>query len=75
MCFAFLKTVESSRIEEKGEGTIVRLFHKKSQAIKNWRNRALMINFRTTRLTITEDENNVRKVPEWAYKEFVVIDS
>ena len=55
----------------------MRLFHhqKKGQAIKNWRNRALMINFRTTRLTITEDENNVHKVPEWAYKEFVVTDN
>jgi hypothetical protein len=60
---------------EKGEGLVLRLFHKKGQAIKNWRNRALLIDFRTTHLTIIEDENNVRKVPAWAYKKFVQTDN
>jgi hypothetical protein len=53
----------------------LRLFHRKSHAIKNWRNRALLIDLRKTHLTIVEDENNVRKVPEWAYKEFVGTDN
>jgi hypothetical protein len=67
------KAIENPGIKEKALN--VRFFHKKDQAVKNWRHRALMINFRTTRLTITEDENNVRKVPDWAYKEFVERDN
>ncbi|XHH09267.1 MAG: hypothetical protein ACFCUE_01195 [Candidatus Bathyarchaeia archaeon] len=53
----------------------MRLFHRKNQAVKNWRNKALLIDFKTTHLTIIEDENSVRKVPAWAYKEFVHTDN
>jgi hypothetical protein len=64
-----------NKTKEKGEGLFLRLFHKKGQAIKNWRTRALLIDTRKTHLTIIEDENNVRKVPAWAYKEFVQTDN
>jgi len=72
--FAVWRKAEE-KTREKGEGLFLRLFHRKGQAIKNWRNRALLIDFKTTRLTIIEDENAVRKVPAWAYKEFVQTDN
>jgi hypothetical protein len=56
------------RRKEKAQ---VRLFHRKSKAVENWHNRALTINFRTTRLTIIEGNSPTRKVPAWAYKKFL----
>jgi hypothetical protein len=51
----------------------LRFFHRKSRAIKNWHNRALVIDFKKTRLTIIQEGLDEKKVPAWAYKKFIKV--
>jgi hypothetical protein len=51
----------------------LKFFHRKSRAIKNWHNRALLIDFKKTRLTIIQDGLEEKTVPAWAYKKFITV--
>jgi len=49
------------------------LFGKKGEAIKKWHAKAMLIDFRKTRLTIfTEEEKTTNHMPPWIHNRFSV---
>ena len=49
------------------------LFGKKGEAIKKWHAKAMLINFRKTKLTIlTEEEKTTNHMPPWVNNKFSV---
>jgi hypothetical protein len=48
-------------------------FHRKSRAVKNWHNRALVIDFKKNRLTIIQEGVEERRIPAWAYKKYLQV--
>jgi hypothetical protein len=46
----------------------MKLFHRKGNAIKNWHNRAMLIDFRKTKLTILDRQDG--KISDWVYQEY-----
>jgi hypothetical protein len=47
----------------------MKLFRRKGQAVKNWHERAMMIDPKKTKLTIVRSKE-VKNIPAWAYKKF-----
>jgi len=47
----------------------MRLFRKKSRAVKNWHARALMIDPNKTRITIVRTKKG-KQLPLWVYKKY-----
>ncbi|MCW4047518.1 MAG: hypothetical protein NWE99_08170 [Candidatus Bathyarchaeota archaeon] len=47
----------------------MRLFSRKGRAVKNWHERAMMIDPKKTKLTIVQTKG-MRNIPPWAYKKF-----
>ena len=52
------------------EKVSMRLFRRKSHAVKNWHSRALTIDPRKTKLTII-NKKRTKQVPPWVYKKYV----
>jgi hypothetical protein len=52
------------------EKASMRLFRRKSRAVKNWHARALTIDPKKTKLTIIS-KNVPKRVPPWVYKKYV----
>jgi hypothetical protein len=46
------------------------LFSRKGRAIKNWHERALMIDLKKTKLTIVNTHQS-KQLPSWVYRKFV----
>jgi hypothetical protein len=46
------------------------LFSRKGRAIKNWHERALMIDLKKTKLTIVKTHQS-KQLPSWVYRKFV----
>jgi len=51
------------------ETASMRLFRRKSCAVKNWHARALMINPSKTRITIVKSKK-AKQVPLWVYRKY-----
>jgi hypothetical protein len=56
-------------VSEKGDQVTVKFFSRKSRAIRNWHNRAMMIDPKKTKLVFLGNEE-IKNVPSWVYKEF-----
>jgi hypothetical protein len=54
----------------KGERFQMRLFSRKGRAVKNWHERALMIDLKKTKLTIVNTSKS-KQLPPWVYRKFV----
>lgn len=46
----------------------MRLFSRRCNAVKNWHNRALLIDFRKTRLTLLDRQEG--GISDWIYQEY-----
>jgi len=46
----------------------MRLFSRRRNAVKNWHNRALLIDFRKTRLTLLDRQEG--GISDWIYQEY-----
>jgi hypothetical protein len=57
-----LKTAEKEKASMK-------FFRKKGRAVKNWHERALLINPSTTRITIVKSKTE-KQIPLWVYKKY-----
>jgi hypothetical protein len=48
----------------------MRLFRRKGRAVKNWHSRALLIDPKKTKLTLTS-KTATKQVPAWVYKKYL----
>jgi hypothetical protein len=46
----------------------MRLFHRRGNAVKKWHNRAMVIDFKKTRLTILDTQEG--KISDWVYEKY-----
>jgi hypothetical protein len=49
----------------------MKLFKRKGRAVKNWHERAMMIDPKKTKLTLGRSKG-MKNIPAWAYKKFIL---